>query len=262
MPLANENTTAECDDGSLGVLNGEAADRLAAISRILTVPAGRPVMMEGAPATELYSVSHGIVSVFKLMPDGRRQITGFLYPGSFLGVTFNAATTYAYSADAVTAVTLRAYPRRDFERLLDEVPGVRRAFIAAMADELTEAQDRMLLLAHRSASERLACFLLTLARRQAGSGGGAGRHRLHSDARQRYRGLSGPDRRNREPHAGGVPPQGNRPCREGRQHRNFGPRRAGGAGRAAVAPHLTRPYRGPRTMGRVLHPPVARVTGI
>ncbi len=171
MPLANEKTTAGRDDGSLRVLNGEAADRLAAISRVLTVPAGRPVMMEGAPATELYSVSQGIVSVFKLMPDGRRQITGFLYPGSFLGVTFNAETTYAYSADAVTAVTLRAYPRRDFERLLDEVPGVRRAFIAAMADELTEAQDRMLLLAHRSASERLACFLLTLAGRQAGKGG-------------------------------------------------------------------------------------------
>jgi CRP/FNR family transcriptional regulator len=172
MPLAKENRTTARVGGSLGALNGEAADRLAAISRIVTVPAGRPVMMEGAPAAELFSVSHGIVSVFKLMPDGRRQITGFLYPGSFLGVTFNAATTYAYSADAVTAVTLRAYPRRDFERLLDEVPGVRRAFIAAMADELTEAQDRMLLLAHRSASERLACFLLTLGRRQAGPGGG------------------------------------------------------------------------------------------
>ena len=171
MALAKKDTTPERAGRSLGGLNGAAADRLASISRTVTLQAGRPVMMEGAPAAELFSVSHGIVSVFKLMPDGRRQITGFLYPGSFLGVTFNAATTYAYSADALTAVTLRAYPRRDFERLLDDVPGVRRAFIAAMADELTEAQDRMLLLAHRSASERLACFLLTLARRQTGSGG-------------------------------------------------------------------------------------------
>jgi len=171
MALAKSDRTLECVGGGLGALNGEAADRLAAMSRVINVPAGRPVMMEGAPAAELFSVSQGIVSVFKLMPDGRRQITGFLYPGSFLGVTFNAETTYAYSADAVTAVMLRAYPRRDFERLLDEVPGVRRAFIAAMADELTEAQDRMLLLAHRSASERLACFLLTLARRQAGPAG-------------------------------------------------------------------------------------------
>ncbi len=171
MPVAKEDRTAESTRASLKALDGEAADRLAAMSRTITVPAGRTVMMEGAPATELFSVSSGIVSVFKLMPDGRRQITGFLYPGSFLGVTFNAETTYAYSADAVTAVTLRSYPRRNFERLLDEVPGIRRAFIAAMADELTEAQDRMLLLAHRSASERLACFLLTLAQRQAGPGG-------------------------------------------------------------------------------------------
>lgn len=171
MPRAEDSGVVERVGGRLKRLHGEAADRLLAISRTLAVPAGRAVMMEGAPATELFSVTSGIVSIFKLMPDGRRQITGFLYPGGFLGVTFNAETTYAYSADAVTRVTLRAYPRRDFERLLDEVPGVRRAFIAAMADELTEAQDRMLLLAHRSASERLACFLLTLAQRQAGAQG-------------------------------------------------------------------------------------------
>jgi CRP/FNR family transcriptional regulator len=171
MAFVEESRTTERVDGRLSELDGEAADRLVAISQIVTVQAGRPVMMEGAPAADLFVVSQGIVSIFKLMPDGRRQITGFLYPGSFLGVTFSAATTYAYSADAVTAVTLRVYPRRDLERLLDEVPGVRRAFIAAMADELTEAQDRMLLLAHRSASERLACFLLTMARRQAGPAG-------------------------------------------------------------------------------------------
>jgi len=122
MAFAEESRTTERVDGRLSELDGEAADRLVAISQIVTVQAGRPVMMEGAPATDLFGVSQGIVSIFKLMPDGRRQITGFLYPGSFLGVTFNAATTYAYSADAVTAVTLRVYPRRDLERLLDEVP--------------------------------------------------------------------------------------------------------------------------------------------
>lgn len=169
--MANEGWTIEQAGARTRVLDAEAADRLAAISRVVNVQAGHSVMMEGAPATELFSVSRGIVSVFKLMPDGRRQITGFLYPGSFLGVTFNASANYAYSADAVTAVTLQAYPRRNFERLLDEVPGVRRAFIAAMADELTEAQDRMLLLANRSAGERLACFLLNLSHRQSNSDG-------------------------------------------------------------------------------------------
>jgi CRP/FNR family transcriptional regulator len=168
MPLVKERSSIDPAGGRLTGLDGATADRLTAMARTVTVPAGRPVIMEGAPATELFGVSLGIVSVFKLMPDGRRQITGFLYPGSFLGVTFNAATTYAYGADAVTAVTLDAYSRRDLEQLFDEVPGVRRAFIVAMADELTEAQDRMLLLAHRSASERLSCFLLTLARRQTG----------------------------------------------------------------------------------------------
>ena len=49
----------------------------------------------------------------------------------------------------------------------DEVPGLRQLFLAEMADELTEAQDRMLMLARRSVEERVATFLLTMARRQA-----------------------------------------------------------------------------------------------
>jgi CRP/FNR family transcriptional regulator len=170
MPSVKSSETSDIIGGRLAeMLGGAAATRLTASSRTVNAPAGGTIMMEGGRATELFSVQSGIVSVFKLMPDGRRQITGFLYPGDFLGTTFNMAPTYGYGAEAVTAVSLRAYARRDFERLLDEVPGVRRAFIAKMADELTEAQDRMVLLGHSSASERMASFLLAMARRQAGA---------------------------------------------------------------------------------------------
>lgn len=170
MSLAKDSGTRGAISGRLAeVLGGDAALRLSTTSRTMTVQPGGTIMMEGDHAAELFSVELGVVSVFKLMPDGRRQITGFLYPGDFLGITFNMAPTYGYGAEAVTYVSLRAYARRDFERLLDEVPGVRRAFIAKMADELTEAQDRMVLLGHCSANERLASFLLTMARRQAGA---------------------------------------------------------------------------------------------
>lgn len=170
MPHMKDSGTSDVIDGRLAkMLGGAAAERLTASSRTVDEPAGATIMMEGDRAAELFCVLLGIVSIFKLLPDGRRQITGFLYPGDFLGITFNLAPNYGYGAEAVTHVSLRAYPRRDFEQLLDEVPGVRRAFIAKMADELTEAQDRMVLLGHSTANERVASFLLTMARRQAGA---------------------------------------------------------------------------------------------
>ena len=156
---------------SLGQLDDKVVARLNEISRPVNVTAGQQIIAEGEPAASLYSVQNGVASVFKLLPDGRRQITGFLYPGDFLGVTFNMDAVYGYGAEAVTYCSLRAWARPALERLFDEAPGVRRLFLASMADELTEAQDRMLMLARRSVDERVATFLLTMARRQAGAMG-------------------------------------------------------------------------------------------
>lgn len=153
----------------LGALDEQAIARLNEISRTANISAGQQVIIEGDLAANIYNVQHGVVSVFKLLPDGRRQITGFLYPGDFLGVTFNMDAAYGYGAETVTPCALRVWPRAMLERLFDETPRVRRLFLAEIANELTEAQDRMLMLAHRSVEERVASFLLTMARRQAGA---------------------------------------------------------------------------------------------
>jgi CRP/FNR family transcriptional regulator len=34
----------------------------------------------------VYNVTGGVVRVYKLLPDGRRQIVGFLLPGDFFGL--------------------------------------------------------------------------------------------------------------------------------------------------------------------------------
>jgi CRP/FNR family transcriptional regulator len=169
MPSAIEYRTKNALRKGLEALDDKVVARLNEISRPANVSAGQQIIIEGDPATSLYSVQQGVASVFRLLPDGRRQITGFLYPGDFLGVTFNLGAVYGYGAEAVTYCSLRAWPRSALEQLFDEAPGVRRLFLAHMADELTEAQDRMLMLARRSVEERVATFLLTMARRQAGA---------------------------------------------------------------------------------------------
>lgn len=171
MPSSIENMTRSALHQRLDALDDKIVTRLNEISRPVNMPAGQQIIIEGDPAASIYSVKRGVACVFKLLPDGRRQITGFLYPGDFLGVTFNLGAVYGYSAETVTYCTLRVWPRSALEQLFDHAPGLRRLFLVEIADELTEAQDRILMLASRSVEERVATFLLTMARRQADATG-------------------------------------------------------------------------------------------
>jgi CRP/FNR family transcriptional regulator len=42
-----------------------------------------------------------LLRLTKLLPDGRRQITGFVFPGDFLGITME--DEHAFTAEAIAA---------------------------------------------------------------------------------------------------------------------------------------------------------------
>lgn len=149
------------DAGQLG--------RLAASRTHQHADAGETFLNEGEPASHFFNIIEGAVKVFKLMPDGRRQITGFLFAGDLLGLAFNES--YTYSAEAITPVKICRFPRRQLERLLDEFPRMERQLLAMASNELAAAQEQMMLLGRKTAHERIASFLLSLARRQLRYGG-------------------------------------------------------------------------------------------
>lgn len=143
----------------------DAASRIAAISSLQTVTADKAVFSEGDDAENVYEVVRGVLKLYKLLSDGRRQIMGFLSAGDLMGLSFTGA--YSYTAEAVTDVTLCRYSRARFERLVDEVPGFARRLLSVRSDELRAAQDQMLLLGRKTAVEKISSFLLTLAERAA-----------------------------------------------------------------------------------------------
>jgi CRP/FNR family transcriptional regulator len=124
--------------------------------------------MEGDAADSIYEVVQGTLRLYKLLPDGRRQITGFLSRGHLLGLAPEGVCVY--SAEAITDVTLCRYARAAFERLIDEVPGFARHLLATASHELCAAQDQMLLLGRKTAMEKVASFLLRTADQQAADG--------------------------------------------------------------------------------------------
>lgn len=143
-------------------------DELDAVAERIRLAAGRVLFDEGEPAQHLFTLSQGIVKLFKMLPDGRRQITGFLIAGDFLGLAH--FRTYAYSAEAVTDAALCRLPRERFMGLLERHPALERELLGRASSELAAAQEQMLLLGRKSARERVATFLLALARRQQAAG--------------------------------------------------------------------------------------------
>jgi CRP/FNR family transcriptional regulator len=123
---------------------------------------------EGDPAKFLYTIVRGIFQIYKLLPDGRRQITGFLLPGDFLGLADD--DVYAYSAEAMTDAALYRYRFRELEALLVRYPGMENRLLVVASHELAEAQEQMLLLGRKTATEKVASFLLTFADRAAQRG--------------------------------------------------------------------------------------------
>lgn len=159
---------ADCDIREIGVCSSLEPAELEQVRRIvstLSLHAGQSAIVEGEPAQDLFNVISGAVKLYKLLPDGRRQITGFLSTGDFLGIAFN--DTYAYTAEAINDVKLCRFPRRRLEGLLPDYPMLERRLLGEAAHELVAAQDQMLLLGRKTALERVTSFLLMLSKRAA-----------------------------------------------------------------------------------------------
>src|SRR5690349_16573989 len=81
-----------CEVRDLSICSALSAAELARLRSISCSRHAAPeetVIEESDPATDLYNVVRGTVKLYKLLPDGRRQVTGFLYPGDFLGIALN-----------------------------------------------------------------------------------------------------------------------------------------------------------------------------
>lgn len=165
-PGAVDDPCAACEVRDLticGVLAPEEIDALLKLVTRRSFGPRDPIIDEGEPADHVFNVTGGAVKLFKLLPDGRRQITGFLFEGDFIGMAMN--DTYSYSAEAVGPVSLCRFNRRRLEGLLDRFPKLERRLLAMASNELIQAQDQMLLLGRKTAREKLCSFLLSLSKR-------------------------------------------------------------------------------------------------
>ncbi len=134
--------------------------RLGALAEVVALTGGAVLTREGDPAPYVFNITSGSLRVYKLLPDGRRQITGFLFAGDFLGLAIEEF--YVFSAEAMEPTTVCRFRKVPFRALVESSPPLEHTLLHRTSHELAAAQNQMLLLGRKTAIERLASFLLDL----------------------------------------------------------------------------------------------------
>ena len=164
--VPKSNPCADCtvrDLSFCNCLNESELEKLDSIVTHLDVPARSPIIDESEPAEFLFNVTGGAVKLYKLLADGRRQITGFLFAGDFLGIAMKE--NYVYSAESVNKTTLCRFRRTELEDMVNSHAQLSKQMLSMASNELEMAQEQMLLLGRKTAKEKLCSFLLSLSKR-------------------------------------------------------------------------------------------------
>jgi CRP/FNR family transcriptional regulator len=144
-----------------GVLDNTDLGKFKSLSWTVALAPAEPLFHEGDRATRVFTLTRGCLKLYKLLADGRRQVTGFMFPGDFLGISVD--DEHAFTAESLVESELCWFPRNRFDAFVDEHGQMERELYRVAAHELAAAQQQMVLLGRKTAAERVASFFLMLA---------------------------------------------------------------------------------------------------
>lgn len=141
-----------------GVLDCLNLAQLRNLGSTLRLSAGQILFHEGDPATRIFTLTRGALKLYTLLADGRRQIAGFMYAGGFLGISVDDC--HAFSAEALEESELCCFLRDRFDDFVEQHSVMGRELYCMAAHELAAAQQQLVLLGRKTATERIASFLM------------------------------------------------------------------------------------------------------
>jgi CRP/FNR family nitrogen fixation transcriptional regulator len=121
--------------------------------------AGAEIYAQGEKAGALYQVEFGAVRIYRLLADGRRQISAFHLAGETFG--FEAHATHHFFAEAINATGVRVFRTPSGTDMSHQL-------LPLALKGLTRAQEHLLVLGRQNAIERVAAFLVEMSERQGG----------------------------------------------------------------------------------------------
>ena len=156
-PVRSERTSArDLSDVSL--------DRLMHfVGATIYYPRRMQIVHEDQVADRLYRILNGAVCTYKILSDGRRQISSFYLPGDVFGL--ESSGEHTLGAEAITNVKLLIIKKSALTELTKQRAATINELLQLTARELARAQERLLLLSSKSAQERIVGFLFEMSRR-------------------------------------------------------------------------------------------------
>jgi CRP/FNR family transcriptional regulator, anaerobic regulatory protein len=141
---------------------------LGKMGRRQKVKAGHTLLWEGDDAPVVANVLEGVLKLVVAASDGREQIVGVVFPSDFIGRPFGKASPY--SVTAMTDAEVCIFNRNSFDDFAGEHPDLQQKLLRRTLDELDRARHWMMLLGRKSATEKVASFLLEMSERLSGQG--------------------------------------------------------------------------------------------
>ncbi|MBZ6078653.1 Crp/Fnr family transcriptional regulator [Microvirga puerhi] len=160
-----------CDTRRMAVCSALQDDEVAELERAMSfvrLESNTSLVEEGEPRRRVYTLTSGLLRLSLALPDGRRQITGFLMPGDYLGLADDEI--YAQTAEAVVPSGLCSFSVRDMDRLMERYPRLRDRLHLMTRAALRQARETQMILGRLAPSEKVASFLLHMSNRAAAYG--------------------------------------------------------------------------------------------
>jgi len=148
----------------LGALSPDGREQFHAVARTRAVPPRTVLAAQGETPAELGFVLGGTLSLSRLFPDGRSHIVGLLVPTDMYGRVFQGPLRHR--VEALSDARLLCVPRGHFEDLLSTEASAERLLLVHTLEELDEAREWVVLLSGSKVVNRVASFLVMLARRK------------------------------------------------------------------------------------------------
>ncbi|MCQ0972218.1 Crp/Fnr family transcriptional regulator [Paracoccus sp. TK19116] len=148
--------------GICGALNAAELLRLGRTSSRHEFEAGTTLMAAGEHGQHCSNILSGVVKLSKILPDGRQQVVELQFAPDFVGRPFGDESDVL--VEAATDVRLCSFPREMIVTMMEGSSALENRMHRQALRQLDEAREWMMILGRKSAPEKVASFLLMLAR--------------------------------------------------------------------------------------------------
>jgi CRP-like cAMP-binding protein len=143
-----------------------APDEIAILAELQSntraVQRNRDIIMEGRNYGSIIIIIEGNAIRYRILHDGRRQIVNIALPGDIVGILGPFIESSLYSTKALTETVIATVPFARVNTLFVSNPHLVTKMFLSFSCELTVYAEHLIDLGRRSASERIAHFLLEL----------------------------------------------------------------------------------------------------